>query len=114
MPTANQRISVLVTQAEKRAIAASSKNAGMSVGKFMRRAASSFHPSQAGELLEGMLDQVLKSTARASAAIDDAVAYVEGSNKKLAILEGKRKANRSESPRKGNRSHFRHARNLDQ
>ena len=91
MTTATQRIPVLVTPVEKDNIAALAKAAGLSMGEFMRRAAASFRPSQDDQLLDGMLDRMLMSTARASAAIDDAVAYVEASNKRIARLEKKKK-----------------------
>ncbi|MFI4969308.1 MAG: hypothetical protein ACHP7D_03815 [Lysobacterales bacterium] len=61
------------------------------MGEFMRRAAASFRPSQDDQLLDGMIDRMVASTARASAAIDDAVAYVEASNKKIARLEKKKR-----------------------
>jgi hypothetical protein len=91
MTTATQRIPVLVSPAEKDSIAALAKAAGLSMGEFMRRAASSFRPSEDDQLLDGMIDRMVASTVRASAAIDDAVAYVETSNKKMARLEKKKK-----------------------
>ena len=45
------------------------------MGEFLRRAAASFRPSEDEQLLEGMIDQMLKTTAQASAAIDDALAF---------------------------------------
>ena len=71
MATATQRIPVLVSPAEKDNIAALAKAAGLSMGEFMRRAASSFRPSQDDQLLDRMIDRMVESTARASAAIDD-------------------------------------------
>lgn len=38
-----------------------------------------------------LLGQLMKSTARASAAIDDAVAYVKASNRRIARLKKKKK-----------------------
>ena len=91
MAAATQRIPVLVSPAEKDNIAALAKAAGLSMGEFMRRAAASFRPSQDDQLFDGMIDRMVASTARASAAIDDAVAYVETSNRKIARLEKKKK-----------------------
>ena len=87
MNTATERIPVLVTATEKRQIAAVAKAAGLSTGEFLRRAAASFRPSEDDKILEGMIDQMVKTTASASAAIDDALAYVEASNKRIAALE---------------------------
>ena len=91
MAAATQRIPVLVSPAEKDNIAALAKAAGLSMGEFMRRAAASFQPFQDAQLFDGMIDRMIASTARASAAIDDAVAYVETSNRKIARLEKKKK-----------------------
>ena len=38
------------------------------------------------KILEAMIDQVEKSTAQASAAIDDALAFVEASNQRLDAM----------------------------
>ena len=84
---ATKRISVLVTTAGKRRIAKRAKAAGLSRGEFLRRAAASFRPAEDDNVLEGMLDQVTKSTARASAAIDVALAFIEASNKRIARME---------------------------
>ena len=92
MSVASERIPVLVTPGEKRQIARMAKAAGLSMGEFLRRAAESFHPSEDDELLAGMIGQMAKTTARASAAIDDALRYVEASNKRIKALEAKKKA----------------------
>lgn len=39
------------------------------------------------EMPERMIDQMVKTAAQASAAIDDALAYIEASNKRIAALE---------------------------
>ncbi|WP_126448309.1 plasmid mobilization protein [Sulfuricystis multivorans] len=92
MATATQRIHVLVTRQEKAFITKAAKSAGISVGEFLRRAAASFNPSENDALLEGLIDQMVKTTAQASAAIDDALAFVEASNQRIAALESKREA----------------------
>lgn len=89
MATATQRIPVLVTADEKGQIAKMAKDAGLSMGEFLRRAASSFNPSEDDKLLEGMIDQMNKTTAHASAAIDEALEFVEASNKRIAAMEKK-------------------------
>ena len=86
---ASVRIPVRVTAAEKRRIAKMSKAAGLSMGEFFRRAAASFGPSEDDKVLEGMIHQMNIATARASAAIDDALAFVEASNKRIARMEPK-------------------------
>jgi hypothetical protein len=84
---ASERISVLVTPAEKRRIAKLSKAAGLSMGEFMRRAAASFRPSDEDKALEWMLGQVAKTTARAGAAVDRALTFIEKTNARIARME---------------------------
>lgn len=87
MTTATQRIPVLVTAAEKGIIAKRAKDAGLSMGEFLRRAAESFSPSEDDLILEGMIDQMNKTTIKASAAIDEALAFVDKSNKRIEKME---------------------------
>ena len=85
----SERVTVLLTSAEKGRIAEMSKAAGLSMGEFLRRAAASFQPSEDDKVLEGMINQMNKTGAQASAAIDDALALVEASNKRIARIERK-------------------------
>ncbi len=89
MSTANQRIPVLVTAAEKTRIAKRAKKNGLSVGEYMRRAAASYSPAEDENALIAMIDQMLKATDRAENAIDDAITFVESSNKRIAEMEAK-------------------------
>jgi len=57
------------------------------MGEFLRRAASSFRPQEDEKLLAGMIEQMLKTTAQANAAIDDALAFVAASNQRIAAME---------------------------
>jgi len=92
MSVATERIPILVTPSEKKQIARMARAAGLSMGEYLRRAAASFRPAEDDALLEGMIGQMAKTTARASAAIDDALRYVEASNKRIRALEAKKKA----------------------
>lgn len=89
MTTATERIPVLVTAHEKSKIAKMAKDSGLSMGEFLRRAAAAFRPSEEDQLLEGMIDQMLKTTEQAGLAIDDAISFVEASNKRIAAMEEK-------------------------
>lgn len=95
MATATQRVPVLMTTAEKKRISLQAKNAGVSMGEFIRRAAAAFSPEDDDAALAGLLAQVKKSTAAASAAIDDALAHVDASNRRIAVMEGKAKPRRA-------------------
>lgn len=87
MSTANQRIPVLVTTKEKTQIAKAAKKAGVSMGEYLRRAAASYDTAEDETALEAMIEQMLKATASAEAAIDDAIAFVEESNQRIAEKE---------------------------
>jgi hypothetical protein len=89
MANATERISVLVTPTEKRQIAKMAKAAGLSMGEYMRRAGAAFRPAEDERALEGMFDQVNKTTAQACAAIDRALASIDASNKRIATMERK-------------------------
>lgn len=90
METASERIPVLVTPQEKAKIAKLASDAGMSMGEFLRRAAYAFRPEEEDALLIGMIDQMVRTTERASASIDDMLAFVDASNKRIAALEAQR------------------------
>jgi hypothetical protein len=92
MTTATQRIPVLVTTAEKSRISKMAKDAGLSMGEFLRRAAASFSPSQDDAAIEGMIGQMLKTAESAQAALDDALSYMEQSNQRIAAMEAKHRA----------------------
>ena len=89
MATATERIPVLVSATEKSQIAQMAKDAGLSMGEFLRRAASSYRPSEEDAILAGMIDQMNKTSAQANAAIDAALAFVEASNQRIAAMERK-------------------------
>lgn len=86
MSAATERIPVLVTKSQKARLVARAKEAGLSTGEFLRRAGEEYNPSEDEELLKGLLTQVEKSTLEAEKAIDDALAFVAESEKRLAKL----------------------------
>ena len=65
------------------------KAAGLSVGEFLRQAASAFTPSEDDQILEGMIAQMNKTTTQANEAIDKALRLVAASNKRIAAMERK-------------------------
>lgn len=92
MTAASERIPVLVTGAEKARISKAAKAAGVSMGEYLRRAASSFVPSEDDAALDGLLTQVRKTTATASAAIESAMVEIDASNERIAAMERRAKA----------------------
>lgn len=89
MSTATERIPVLVSASEKSHIAKMAREAGLSMGEFLRRAAASYSPAETDAALEGMIAQVLKTTKAANRALDDALAHVEQSKQRMATLDAK-------------------------
>ncbi len=89
MTTATQRIPVLMTAAEKARIAKMAKSVDLSMGEFLRRAAAAYNPSQDEAIVAEMIGQMLKTTKAANRALDDALAYVVKSNRRIAEMEKK-------------------------
>jgi hypothetical protein len=89
MSVASERIPVLVTKFQKQQLTAKAKAAGLSTGEFLRRAGESYSASEDQDVLEGLLDQVVKITAKTEQAIEDALAFVAASERRLAELDAK-------------------------
>lgn len=92
MAAATERVPVLMTGKEKAEIARKARQAGLSMGEYLRRAGKSYRPTEDDKALEGMIEQMILATDRADRAIDDALAFVEASNLRIAAMEAKRKA----------------------
>ncbi len=92
MAAATQRIPVLVTTTEKDQIARMAKSAGLSMGEYLRRAATAFGAADDERLLGAMVEQLAKAADQSSAAIDRALAKVDASNRRIAAMEKRRKA----------------------
>lgn len=89
MRKATKRVDVLVTAAEKTRITQAARDAGISTGAFMRRAATAYCPTEEeGEaMVDAMLRRLNESTRRASATVDGALAWIEASNQRIAAME---------------------------
>ncbi|NMG42651.1 hypothetical protein GPA22_02740 [Aromatoleum toluvorans] len=92
MANATEPIAVLVTAQEKAMIAKMARDANLSMGEFLRRAAASFSPNDDEKMLERMIEQMMKTTVRACTAMDDALAFVDASNLRIKAMEAKRAA----------------------
>lgn len=99
MPGAVERIVVQATPQEKRAIAAKAKKLGLPISELMRRGATAYNSSQADEELGALADAAKAATERASRSIDDALDFIEASNKRIAALEAKAARDRKEAAR---------------
>jgi len=86
-----ERIVVQATPREKKAITAKAKRLGLSISELMRRAATAYNTTEAEAELGSLADAAKAAAERASASIDDALQFIEASNKRIAALERKAK-----------------------
>jgi creatinine amidohydrolase/Fe(II)-dependent formamide hydrolase-like protein len=89
MASAVERIVVQATAQDKQAIAAKAKKLDMPISELMRRGAFAYESSQADEELGVLADAAKGAAERAGAAIDDALDFIEASNRRIAALEAK-------------------------
>ncbi len=87
--TANERIVVQTTPQEKRAISVKAKKLGLPVSELMRRGAAAYNSAEADEELGVVADAAMAAANRASDSIDEVLAFVEESNKRIAAMEEK-------------------------
>jgi hypothetical protein len=92
MATATERVPILMSPREKGLFTEKARHAGVSLGEFFRRAAAAYEGDRDVEMLEGMIAQVRKTSAQAERAIDEALAFVEASNARIADMESKKGA----------------------
>jgi hypothetical protein len=92
MPGAVERIVVQATSEEKKAIVAKARQLGLAISELMRRGAAAYQPTEADEDLSVLADAARAAAERAGAAIDDALAFIEASNRRIATLEAERSA----------------------
>jgi len=98
MTAATERIVVQATSREKKAITAKAKKLGLPISELMRRGATAYESAEADEELGTLADAAKAAADRAADSIDDALAYIDASNKRIAAMEAKAAAN----SRKGN------------
>jgi hypothetical protein len=89
MAAANQRIVVQATTRDKQAIAAKAKRLEIPISELMRRGAFAYESSAAEAELGALADAAKGAADRVGVAIDDALAFIEASNKRIRALEAK-------------------------
>ena len=87
--TAIERIVVQATLQEKKAITEKAKKLGLLISESMRRGASAYESKEADEELGIFADKAKAAADRASESIDDVLAFVAASNKRIAVMEAK-------------------------
>jgi hypothetical protein len=86
-----ERIVVQATADEKKAIVAKAKRLGLPISELMRRAAAAYRPTSSDEELAALADAAKSAAERAGASIDNALAFIEASNRRIAAHEAARK-----------------------
>jgi len=86
-----ERIVVQATPQEKRAIAAKARKLGLPISELMRRGAAAYNSAEADVELGALADSAKAAADRAAAAIDDALDFIEASNRRIAVLESNAK-----------------------
>lgn len=84
-----ERIVVQATTTEKKAISAKAKKLGLPVSELMRRGAASYNSAKEDEELGVLADAAMAAANRASDSIDEVMAFVEASNKRIDAMEAK-------------------------
>ena len=91
--TTIERIVVQATPQEKKAIVLKARKLGLPVAELMRRGATAYEPAEADEELGILADKAKAAADGASDAIDEVLAFVEASNKRIAAMEVKASKN---------------------
>lgn len=84
-----QRIVVQATAQDKKAIAAKAKKLDIPISELMRRGAFAYQSSETDEELGALADAAKNAADRAGAAIDDALEFIEASNRRISAMESK-------------------------
>lgn len=87
--TAVERIVVQTTTQEKKVIVAKAKKLGLPIAELMRRGACAYKSAEDDEELGILADKAKAAAERASSSIDDALAFIEASNRRIATMEAK-------------------------
>ena len=89
MAAAVQRIVVQTTAQDKKAIVSKAKKLDIPVSELMRRGAFAYESSESDAELGALADVAKGAADRAGAAIEDALDFIEASNKRIAAMEAK-------------------------
>lgn len=84
-----ERIVVQTTAQDKKAITAKAKKLDIPVSELMRRGAFAYDASENDKELAALADAAKAAADHSAAAIDDALSFIEESNKRIATMESK-------------------------
>ncbi len=100
MAAAVERIVVQTTAQDKKAIAAKAKKLAIPISELMRRGAFAYDASQTDGEMAALADAAKGAAERAGAAIEEALSFIEASNKRIAAMEAKASKSSKTSDRK--------------
>ncbi len=86
MDAARERIVVQVTRTQKDAIGLAAKKLGLNMSELMRQAAQGFQPKADDDDVNALIQRVNLSTKDANDALDDALAFIHESNKRIEAM----------------------------
>ena len=89
MAAAVERIVVQATAQDKKAIALKAKRLDLPISELMRRGAFAYETDAADVELSALADAARVAADRAGVAIDDALSFIDASNKRIAAMESK-------------------------
>ncbi len=89
MPSATERIVVQTTPEEKRTIAAKAKRLSLPISELMRRGAIAYESHESDAELVALAAAAKAAAVRSIAAIDDALAFIRASNRRIAAIEAR-------------------------
>jgi len=92
---ATERIPVLLTREQKARLARRAKAANLTMGEYVRRAAEAYDPEADNKALEGLIQRVRESAEQAGRAMDEALANVSKSRKRIADMEAAHSARKA-------------------
>ena len=98
MPAAVERIVVQATPEDKQAIVEKARKLALPISELMRRGAFAYQSDEASEELAMLADAAGAAAERAVAAIDDALAFIAASNRRMAAVESKRRKRAARKP----------------
>ena len=99
MAAATERLVVQATAQEKKAIIEKARRLGLPMSELMRRGAVAYESEQADEELGALADAARAAAERASESIEDALAFIEASNRRIARLEASARRSARQTPR---------------
>ena len=89
MAAAVERIVVQATAKDKEAIVAKARQLDLPISELMRRGAFAYRTSESDDGLIVLADAAKTAADRAGAAIDDALDFIDASNRRIAAMEAK-------------------------